>query len=349
MSRLSLGSEGIGRVVAVQANFYQVRLESEGGREILCTRRARLKKIGQNVMVGDRVRIEELEGSNAQAGAIAEVFLRQTELKRPPIANADRILLVFALAEPHLDPWQLSRFLVTAEATDLTPCLCLNKKDLISPQQQQQWQERLKTWGYEPILISVACDAIEELETRLAGSTTIVAGPSGAGKSSLLNRLLPESELRVGAVSGKLLRGRHTTRHVQLFELPAGGFIADSPGFNKPSLECNPQELARYFPEARSRLALAQCQFGDCWHRNEPNCAVRGDWERYEHYLEFLSEAIAWQQSMQSSPDAESNLKLKIKSSGQERYEPRLETKKYRRSSRKTRTQNLQQMYDEEE
>lgn len=355
---LSPTTERVGTVVAVQANFYQVRLDRGQPQAVLCTRRARLKKIGQNVMVGDRVRIEDLDerqpedDSNVsqQQGAIAEVFPRTTELKRPPIANADRILLVFALEEPTLDAWQLSRFLVTAESTALTPCVGLNKKDLISLERQQQWQERLKTWGYEPIFISVmANQGLDRLEAQLAGKMTIVAGPSGAGKSSLLNKLVPALDLRVGAVSGKLQRGRHTTRHVELFELPTGGLVADSPGFNKPNLECDPAQLAYYFPEARQRLAIQACQFSDCLHRDEPNCAVRGDWERYEHYLKFLEEAIARQEALQKTPDEESSLKLKIKGDGEQSYEPRLESKKYRRSSRRARTQNLQQMFDEEE
>jgi ribosome biogenesis GTPase / thiamine phosphate phosphatase len=339
-----------GTVVAVQANFYQVRLDREPSQDILCTRRARLKKLGQNVMVGDRVSIEEPDERGQSAGAIAEVFPRKTEFKRPPVANADQILLVFALEEPALDVWQLSRFLVTAESTALTPCLCLNKKDLIAPERQQQWQDRLNAWGYDPLFLSVMAEqGLAPLTAQLAGKITIIAGPSGAGKSSLINQLIPHLKLRVGAVSGKLQRGRHTTRHVELFELPQGGLVADSPGFNKPDPDCDPIQLAHYFPEVRQRLARQACQFSNCLHRDEPNCSVRGDWERYEHYLRFLEEAIAREEALQKTPDAESSLKLKIKSSGEQRYEPRLESKKYRRSSRRLRTQNLQQMYDEEE
>ncbi|MEC4853981.1 MAG: small ribosomal subunit biogenesis GTPase RsgA, partial [Jaaginema sp. PMC 1079.18] len=281
--------EGLqGTVVAVQANFYQVRLL--GGERLLCTRRSRLKKINQTVMVGDRVVVEEPDWVDGR-GVVAQVLPRQTELKRPPVANADQVLLVFALAEPDLDVWQLSRFLTTAEATKLGVRLGFNKKDLIEPLQQQEWRERLRGWGYDPILISVAQDReIADLWKVLAGNITILAGPSGVGKSSLINRLIPALDLRIGAVSGKLSRGRHTTRHVELFELPGGGLLADSPGFNKPSLECEPSQLAYYFPEARVRLEGGQCQFSDCLHRDEPNCVVRGDWERYEHYLKFLEE-----------------------------------------------------------
>ncbi|MDY7013769.1 MAG: small ribosomal subunit biogenesis GTPase RsgA [Cyanobacteriota bacterium] len=341
--------EWVGIVVAAQANFYQVRLEGSSPREVLCTRRARLKKIGQQVMVGDRVRIEEFD-DREERGTIAEVFPRQSELQRPRIANANCILLLFALEEPALDAWQLSRFLVAAETTALTPCLALNKQDLVSRDRASQWQDRLKRWGYAPLFSSVATGCgLAELTEQLAGKITVVAGPSGAGKSSLIDRLIPHLNLRVGEVSGKLQRGRHTTRHVQLFELPGGGLIADSPGFNKPELHCEPTQLADYFPEARARLATQTCQFSDCLHRDEPNCAVRGDWERYEHYLQFLQEAIALQEVRARATDEESALKLKITRSGRQSYEPRLNRKKYRRRSRRTRNQNLQQHYDEEE
>lgn len=338
-----------GTVVAVQANFYRVKLVGNFATQfLLCTRRTRLKKIGQKVMVGDRVLVVEPDWHDAR-GAIAEVYNRTTELQRPPVANAELILLVFALEEPTLDPWQLSRFLVKAESTALQLCLCLNKCDLIEPAQQQWWQQRLQQWGYDASYISVEQQlGIERLLSRLKGKITVVAGPSGVGKSSLIDALIPTVKLRVGKVSGKLQRGRHTTRHVELFELPGGGLLADSPGFNQPDLDCLPSNLAHYFPEARARLEQGSCQFSNCLHRDEPNCVVRGDWERYEYYLDFLDKAIALQAASQQQPDEESSLKLKVKRSGKSQYEPKLQTKKYRRTSRKTRQQNLQETYEKQ-
>ena len=402
---MSLNSSSlVGTVVAVQANFYQVSLDPEAcidgknrpladAPSLLCTRRTRLKKIGQQVMVGDRVTVEEPDW-NDHRGVISQVFPRQTELNRPPVANADRILLVFALTEPDLDPASLTRFLVKAESTGLEVSLCLNKCDLVTTQELEQWRDRLKGWGYDPMFISVrsglgiyheAANNIENevsatnpnlseeidisllplergvalvesdgvassssIETHLQGKITVICGPSGVGKSSLINQLIPTLNIRVNAVSGKLGRGRHTTRHVELFDLPGGGLLADTPGFNQPALECDPSELPRYFPEVRRRLALGTCQFSDCSHRSEPNCVVRGDWERYEYYLQFLEEAIVRQQQEQNSSSAEASLKQQTKSDGTQQYEPKLQTKKYRRSSRRLQHQSLQEMCEED-
>ncbi|MGJ5674551.1 MAG: small ribosomal subunit biogenesis GTPase RsgA [Nostochopsis sp.] len=368
----------LGTVLAVQANFYRVQLDlgsEEKDKEdkedkklfyplpvasslsslsshpplLLCTRRMRLKKIGQQVMVGDRVLVEEVDWPGKQ-GAIADVLPRNNQLDRPAIANVNQILLVFAVADPPLEPYQLSRFLVKAESTGLDVVLCLNKSDLITTQQQDQVNEHLINWGYQPSFISVYKSInIDKLSIQLKDKITVFAGPSGVGKSSLINALIPSINLRVGEISGKLARGRHTTRHVELFYLPSGGLLADTPGFNQPDLDCSPEELAVYFPEARQRLAVARCRFSDCLHRDEPDCAVRGDWERYQHYLEFLEEAIAVQSQLNQQADPESTIKVKTKGKGKQKYEPKLESKKYRQKSRRTQLQDLQELYRESE
>ncbi|MBV5257614.1 small ribosomal subunit biogenesis GTPase RsgA [Synechococcus moorigangaii CMS01] len=336
-----------GTVTAVQANFYHVQLRQELG-QFLCTRRTRLKKIGQRVMVGDRVIVEELDFQDRR-GAIAKVLPRKTALDRPPVANADQLLLVFALAEPALDPWQLSRFLIKAEATGLPLLLGFNKQDLLTAAERQTWAARLEQWGYRAIFFSVLQhQGMAALAEDLQDKITVVAGPSGVGKSSLINDLIPDIGLRIGEVSGKLQRGRHTTRHVELFPLPQGGLLADSPGFNQPDWTVLPQDLGRYFPEIRAQLQGQSCQFKDCLHRQEPNCAVGRDWERYEIYDKFLEEAIAYKEAQQQQGDAETQLKVKITASGKQTHEPKLAQKKYRRTSRRERHQNLKDLYEKQ-
>lgn len=347
----------VGTVIAVQANYYAVQLDPVSqaqsplpALDLLCTRRARLKKVGQQVMVGDRVQVEEPDWAGKR-GAIAAVLPRHSQLDRPPIANADQILLVFAIAEPDLDRHQLTRFLVKAELTGLKICLCLNKRDLVDATEQADWIQRLGHWGYSPLLVSVRKNAgIAALKTLLQNHITVVSGPSGVGKSSLINELIPAAQLRVKAVSGKLGRGRHTTRHVELFELPQGGLLADTPGFNQPDIACSPQNLESCFPEIRHQLQQQRCQFADCLHRGEPGCVVSSDWERYEDYRQLLEECEVQTQAIHDSATPDAAFKLKISDDGQVQKEPRLQPKKYRRVSRRRRHQSLEDLrYEIEE
>ncbi|MFN7714494.1 MAG: small ribosomal subunit biogenesis GTPase RsgA [Pseudanabaenaceae cyanobacterium] len=338
-----------GMVLAAQANFYRVFLDQPQGEitELLCTRRARLKKIGQQICVGDHVTVAEPDWQGGR-GAIAQVAPRRNQLDRPMIANVDRLLLVFALADPPLEPMQISRFLVKAESTGLEILLGLSKRDLVTDAEYTQWQNRLQSWGYDPIAFSTydnehQAAGYAALRTRLVQGITVISGPSGVGKSSLINQLIPDVDLRVGAVSERLGHGRHTTRHAELFALPTGGYLADTPGFMQPDLTILPHELAELFPEARQRLDQQDCQFNDCLHHNEPHCAVRGDWERYGHYLAFLAETQAQHTKQKMMGHSESSLKSKTHRHGQTVQEPRLNQKRYRRTSRHTAHQTVAQ------
>jgi ribosome biogenesis GTPase / thiamine phosphate phosphatase len=345
----------MGMVTAIQANFYRVWLDQPGldamGGPIptlLCTRRARLKKLGQQIMVGDRVLVEEPDWSG-QRGAICEVCPRRSELQRPPVANADQILLVFSIAQPTLDVQQLSRFLVTAEQTQLRLQLALSKTDLVSAEVVASWCDRLQGWGYDPVPLSlVNQQGIEAIAQRLHGKLSVVCGPSGVGKSSLINHLIPAVELRVGAVSERWHQGRHTTRHVELFELPEQGLLADTPGFNQPDIQGVPTDLGLLFPEVRAQLATGPCQFGNCLHRGEPGCGVGQDWDRAGIYQTLLAELEQASAQPQALAKVEAALKPKASRHGQIDYEPRLEQKKYRRHSRRSQRQELEDLYREE-
>ena len=290
-------STATGIVVALQANYLEVELHAppDGipGR-LLCTRRTRLSHRGAAVHVGDQVSIEAIDPVQARA-VVADVAPRDSWLTRPPVANVSLVVVVLAVDQPSFDPDQASRFLLTAERTGLDVQVVLSKRDLLPPDQLEQLCERLRRWGYEPIALSSETgEGVEALQQRLRGTAlAVLCGPSGVGKSSVLNRLLPHLSLRVGAVSGRLQRGRHTTRHVELFALGDTSRVADTPGFNRPDLPDDPRELGVLFPELRQQLDPWPCRFRDCLHRGEPGCGVSTTWERYSLYASGLEELVA--------------------------------------------------------
>ena len=284
----------VGIVVALQANYLEVELDHPPERipgRLLCTRRSRLSHRGAAVHVGDRVRVEAVDPVQARA-VVAAVEPRSSWLTRPPVANVSLVVVALAVDQPAFDPDQASRFLLTAERTELPVQLLLTKCDLLDEDQSAQLKNRLSGWGYEPLLLSSETGlGMDDLRRRLQDSPlSVLCGPSGVGKSSLLNALMPSLSLRVGAVSGRLQRGRHTTRHVELFPLNEGSRVADTPGFNRPDLPENPRELVMLFPELRDQLDPWPCRFRDCLHRGEPGCGVQRNWERYALYTAALEE-----------------------------------------------------------
>jgi ribosome biogenesis GTPase len=299
-------------VVALQANYCRVELDAPGPggcRRLLCTRRSRLEHEGLQVWVGDRVRLEGIDWVAGRA-AVAQVEPRQNLLQRPAVANVDRVIVVTALAEPDLDPLQLTRFLVSAEGSGALVDLVLGKADLVAEPALREVCRDFEAWGYPVFPLStrtgLGLDTLRR-HLRTAAGITVLCGPSGAGKSSLLNALVPDLDLRVAAVSGRLQRGRHTTRHVELFPLPskvaaadsfalvpdAPALVADTPGFNRPELPADPVQLVQAFPEIRQRLALGPCRFRNCRHLEDPGCAMGTDWPRFSLYRQCLEEVEA--------------------------------------------------------
>jgi ribosome biogenesis GTPase len=285
-----------GRVVAVEANFCRVHLVSpgpEGQAHLLCTARARLAKGGLGICVGDWVEVEGIDWVQGR-GAVARRGQRSNLLSRPAVANVGRVVVVVSLKEPEPDPMQITRFLVSAEQLDLPVDLVLSKADGLPPGWLEAWCGRLAAWGYTPLPVSTQTGAgLEALAQHLARpGIAVLCGPSGVGKSSLLNALVPGLALRVAPVSGRLQRGRHTTRHVELVSLPGHpeALLADTPGFNRPALPATPAELVRCFPELRALAQQQPCRFSDCRHSGESGCAIGEGWPRHALYRQCLAE-----------------------------------------------------------
>ncbi|KEF42389.1 MAG: ribosome biogenesis GTPase RsgA [Cyanobium sp. CACIAM 14] len=334
-----------GRVVALQANYCLVTLDGESSPGVdgtlLCTRRSRLDKSGQQVVVGDRVGVGAIDW-RARRGAVVGLEPRRNLLQRPAVANVSRVVVVVALAEPMLDPLQLTRFLITAEATGQPVHVVLSKADLLPAAEARAWCGRLEDWGYGAVAVSTRTgEGLEAVRALLAQpGIAVLCGPSGVGKSSLLNALVPALELRVAAVSGRLRRGRHTTRHVELFPLVPGALVADSPGFNTPALPSDPQDLAAAFPELRARRAATPCRFANCRHQGDPGCAMAAGWDRQDLFGRCLEdlEARAGAPTRGGRPRRSGS---GLRQRG-DRLEPLLEPQ-WRLPSRRTRRQTVEQ------
>ena len=293
-----------GIVVALKANFLIVEIDYKNFKDdsvdqlyekirLLCTRRSKLNYQGLFIDVGDIVCVESIDFNNKRA-VISEVEPRKSFLKRPAVANVTLVSICISVDEPLFDMEQTSRFLLTAECANIEPLIILTKIDLITKNDLILYINKFKSWGYDCIPVSIHnSQGIDSLIERFRKTKlTVLAGPSGVGKTSLINHLIPTVSLPTSSVSKKLKRGTHTTRHVELFAIGNGSLLADTPGFNRPEIVCEPSDFAFLFPEFRTQLSNSQCKFRNCLHRDEPGCVIDKDLERYPFYRENLEEMI---------------------------------------------------------
>lgn len=258
-----------GTIIKALSGFYYVH---SGGETVRCRARGRFRRDGTSPLVGDHVSVQD--AGNGE-GYVSGILPRTNRFVRPAVANVDYLVVMAANVNPVTDPYLIDRVAVIAEHTGCGVIVCVNKCDL---DPGDELCRIYRTTGYRVIRTSaVTGEGIPELREAISGRISAFTGNSGVGKSSVLNALDPDFRIETGEVSEKLGRGRHTTRHVELYDLGGGTLIADTPGFASFDFEqMTPilkQELQRLFPEFRPYIG--RCRFDDCAHLREPGCAVR--------------------------------------------------------------------------
>lgn len=277
-----------GKIVKGIAGFYYVHVAESGIYE--CKAKGAFRNQKVKPLVGDNVRLEVLD-EEQKKGNIEEILPRKNELIRPAVANIDQALVIFAAAKPKPNFNLLDRFLILMQYQKVPAVVCFNKQDMVDAEELQLLKNTYESAGYQVIFTSAAKEeGIQAVRDLLKGKTTTVAGPSGVGKSSLINLLSPEAEMETGDISRKIERGKHTTRHSELFALDENTFICDTPGFSSIYLpDMEKEELGIYFPEIAEYEPF--CRFQGCAHIHEPGCGVKEALEekkispiRYDNY-----------------------------------------------------------------
>ena len=280
-----------GRIIRSISGFYDVQIP---GKVVSCRARGILRKEGNSPLTGDMVEITVERGK----GMVEKILPRKNSFVRPAVANVDALVVFAANVNPITEPFLIDRVAAIAGDQEVQVVLCINKCDL---DPAADLVRIYRNAGFSVICTSAETgEGVEELRQLLTGKLTAFTGNSGVGKSSILNRLCPALQLPTGEVSEKLGRGRHTTRHVELYALGEDTYVADTPGFSsfdtdqmdvilKENLQYAFPDFARY---------IGDCRFDDCSHRREPGCAVRAALEagqieksRYDSYLKLYDKA----------------------------------------------------------
>lgn len=283
-----------GRIIKGIAGFYYVKCCD--GKIYECKAKGIFRKDHRKPLVGDEV-IMDVVDEKEHLGNIAELLERKNELIRPAVANIDQALVIFAATAPEPNLGLLDRFLIRMEYQGIETVICFNKSDLVSEVQKERLARIYESAGYKVVFVSaLQKQGIDQIGDLLKGKVTTVAGPSGVGKSTLVNCLQSETVMETGAISARIERGKHTTRHSQLLEIEEGTYIFDTPGFSSLSVaELLPEELKDCFPEFAKYQD--QCRFLGCAHIHEPDCGVKEalaegeiSRERYEDYVSLYNE-----------------------------------------------------------
>ena len=280
-----------GRIQKALSGFYYV----DTGSEVLtCRARGKFRKDGVSPLVGDRVEVRELGNGE---GFVERICPRKNAFARPAVANIDQLVIIGSGAIPRTDPFLIDRVAAIAALKGCEAIILLNKCDL---DRADDLYDLYRAAGFQTLRVSAETgEGLEELMPLFAGKLSAFTGKSGVGKSSILNALDPAFDRKVGAISEALGRGRHTTRHVELFKLSCGAEIVDSPGFSSFETDELNLEWKRRLPETFREFVpyLDQCRFVGCSHTKEKGCAVleavrRGDIQkkRHESYLRLYEE-----------------------------------------------------------
>ncbi len=284
-----------GKIIKGVGGLYQVFVDGAG--EIPCSAKGILRYHHVRPLIGDEVTLDLPEG--AKKGSMLSVIPRKNELVRPAVANVDQAMVVFAAKDPEPHWNLLDRFLIQMKKEHVPVVICINKVDMVSEEEKQSIRNIYAGSGCTLVFAQAKTgEGMEDVRALLKEKTTVLAGPSGVGKSTILNRLYPQALMETGAISEKIKRGKHTTRHSQLFPVDTDTYLCDTPGFSSlfvPTMQ--PEELGSYYEEFRPYDG--QCRFLSCRHRKEPDCAVKKavtegkiSSTRYENYLLLYEEIL---------------------------------------------------------